>query len=443
MQKYLIIWLGEVASTLGSGLTSFALGIWIYEQTDSVSLLSWNMLAYILPNLLFTPVAGVIADRWNRKWVMVLGDAGVALTTLIVFLLVTTGNLRIGYIYILTAVGSTLGALQWPAYSAAIPLIVPKQHLGRASALTQASEGLAEMVSPMLAGSLYVVSAVGLKGILFIDFATFIFSTVTLLIVRIPRHKRTAENGEMRNQTILHDMRLGWRYITARPGFLGLMIYFALLNFFEEFMYPLAQPLLFETASPDQAGTAMSQMAVGMFVGIAVMGVWGGPKRRIHGILIPGILSGLVIAAAGLRPSLTLITIAGFGYYALLPIIEGSDQALWQTKVAEDIQGRVFAMQSLIASSIQPLALLLAGPLADQIFEPAMNEHGLLAGSVGRIIGVGPGRGIALLIIILGILSALAAFAAYLHPRIRRVEDEIPDAITNIEAHTEATSYGI
>jgi DHA3 family macrolide efflux protein-like MFS transporter len=171
-----------------------------------------------------------------------------------------------------------------------------------------------------------------------------------------------------------------------------------------------------------------------MFIGIAVMGIWGGPKRRIRGILIPGMVSGLVIASAGLRPSLTLITVAGFGYYALLPIIEGSDQALWQTKVAADMQGRVFAMQSVIVSSIKPLALLLVGPLADRVFEPALSQHGLLSGSVGQIIGVGPGRGIALFITILGVISAGVSLAAYLHPRVRRVEDEIPDAQITVEA---------
>jgi DHA3 family macrolide efflux protein-like MFS transporter len=435
MRKYLIIWVGEVASIVGSALTSFALGVWIYERTDSVSMLTLNMLAYVLPNLLFTPLAGVIADRWHRKWVMVMGDAGVALTTLIVFLLIASGNLRIGYIYVLTAASATFGTLQWPAYTAAIPLIVPKQHLGRASALSQAGQGLGEMLSPLIAGSLYVMDSVGLRGILLIDFATFVFSTAMLLIVPIPRHKRIvdAEAGT-HNPSVLREMRTGWRYIAQRPGLLGLLIYFAVLNFFGEFMYPLAQPLLLQTASPDAAGAAMSKMAVGMFVGVAVMGIWGGPRRRIRGILIPGILSGLVIATAGLRPSLTLITVAGFGYYALLPIIEGSDEALWQTKVDADVQGRVFAMQGVIGSSIRPLALLLAGPLADGIFEPALAENGLLAHSVGRVIGVGPGRGIALFITILGLLSAVVSLAAYLSPRVRRVEQEIPDAQMIVEA---------
>jgi DHA3 family macrolide efflux protein-like MFS transporter len=433
MQKYLIIWVGEVASIVGSALTSFALGVWIYERTDSVSMLTLNMLAYVVPGLIFTPLAGVIADRWNRKWVMVMGDAGVALTTFCVFLLVTSHNLRIGYVYVLTAVSATFGTLQWPAYTAAIPLIVPKQHLGRASALSQAGEGLGETLAPLIAGSLYVMDSVGLRGILLIDFATFVFSTTMLLFVPIPHHlpatdPETQPEAENHKNSLVEDIRVGWRYIAQRPGLLGLLVYVALLNFLAEFMYPLAQPLLLQLASPDAAGSAMSKMAVGMFIGIAIMMIWGGPKRRIRGILIPGVISGLVIATAGLQPSLLLVTAAGFGYYTLVPIIQGSDEALWQTKVAADVQGRVFAIQGVIESSIRPLALLIAGPLADGVFEPALAKNGLLAGSVGQIIGVGPGRGIALFITILGVLSAVVALLAYLNPRVRHLEDEIPDA---------------
>jgi len=428
----MIIWVGEVASTVGSALTSFALGIWIYERTGSVSMLTFNMLAFVLPNLLLTPFAGVIADRWNRKWVMVLGDAGVAVMTFIVFLLAAADNLRIGYIFLLSAGASVFGSLQWPAYAAAIPLIVPKQHLGRAGALSQVGEGLAELAAPLIAGSLYVMPGVGIEGIVLIDFATFIFSTITLILVPIP-HRHRGETGQKKTSA-LQEIRLGWQYIAQRSGLLGLIVYFTILNFLLEFMYALAQPLLLETASPDQAGEAMSIVAAGLLVGIAVMAIWGGPQRRVHGILISGVLSGVVLSVAGLRPSLTLITVAGFGYFALVPIIEGCDQALWQTKVAEEVQGRVFALQDVITSSIKPLALLLAGPLADGVFEPALSERGLLAGSIGRVIGTGPGRGIALFIIILGLLSTGVSLAAYLYPRIRRVEDEIPDAPIPVEA---------
>ncbi|MBI5958316.1 MAG: MFS transporter [Chloroflexi bacterium] len=427
MRKYLWIWVGQVASTVGSALTSFGLGVWIYQKTGSVSLFSLNLLAYAVCGLLVMPFAGVIADRANRKWVIVLSDSGAGLITLAAFILTVNDWLQVWHVYMLTGAGVMFSTFQWPAYKAMIPQLVPKQHLGRASALSQAGEGIAELAGPLVAGSLYVSSSVGLKGILFIDFVTFLFAVVVLILVPVTRHTRTAAI-EGKPSSMRGDMKQGWQYITQRPGLVGLLVYFVFFNFFLELVYPLAQPLLFEIASPAAAGQVMSQMAVGMFIGVTIMGIWGGPKRRVNGILIAGMIGGASVALVGLRPSLLLITIGGFGYYALPPIAQGSSQALWQTKVAQDMQGRVFAIQSAITYSVRPLALLIAGPLADQIFEPAMQPGGLLAGSLGPIFETGPGRGIGLLITVLGVLSALVALAAYFYPRIRQVEDELPDA---------------
>ncbi|HEX2906502.1 MAG TPA: MFS transporter [Phototrophicaceae bacterium] len=428
MRKYLIIWFGEVVSTVGSALTSFALGVWIYERTGSVSLFSLNLLVYAVLGLAMMPLAGVAADRWNRKWVMLVADAGLGVVTLVVFLLAASDQLQIWHVYCLTGVSAALGTFQWPAYKALIPQIVPKAQLGRASGLSQVGDALAELFGPTVAGSLYVLSGVGLNGILLIDFVTFLFATAILLLVSIPRQTITLPAGQKR-ASVFQDFHQGWLYITERPGLVGLLVYFLIFNFFLELIYPLALPLLYQVGMPDAAGQAMSIMAVGMLVGIAGMGVWGGPRRRIHGILIPGILSGLAIAVAGLQPSLVLITLGGFGYYALLPISQGSDQALWQTKVAPEVQGRVFAIRSAITYSVRPLALLLAGPLADNLFEPLMSAGGGLAGTFGPIFGVGPGRGLGLLITLLGLLSAAAALSAYFFPRIRRVEADLPDVV--------------
>lgn len=425
MRKYLIIWVGEVASTVGSALTSFAMGVWIYERTDSVSLFSFNLLVYAVVGLAVMPLAGVAADRWNRKSVIVLGDTGAGLASLAFFLLTATDQLEVWHIYVLTGVSSAFGAFQWPAYKAMIPMIVPQRHLGRASALSQAGDGLAELLGPLVAGSLYVMTGVGLKGILLIDFVSFVMATLILIMMPIPRQPRTETKAQ---QSMFQDFRHGWQYLTQYPGLVGLLVYFVLFNFFLELIYPLALPLLYEMASPDVAGEAMSKMAVGMFVGIVLMGIWGGPRRRIYGILIPGMLSGLSIAMMGVRPSLTWIIVGGFGYYALLPIIQGCNQALWQTKIRHDMQGRVFAIQSALVVSVRPVTLLLAGPLADHVFEPLMMHDGLLSDSLGPLFGVGSGRGIGLLITILGLLSALVALAAYFSPQIRGVEEAIPDA---------------
>lgn len=161
------------------------------------------------------------------------------------------------------------------------------------------------------------------------------------------------------------------------------------------------------------------------------MSLWGGPKRRIYGILGANLLMGAVLFLAGLPPSTFILGAAAFLFFFSSPITNGCSQAIWQSKTAPDVQGRVFAVRRMIAWASLPFAYLAAGPLADRIFEPLMAEGGLLADSVGQIIGIGVGRGIGLIFIILGFIILFAVLAAYLNPRLRRVEIELPDLIAD------------
>jgi hypothetical protein len=174
-----------------------------------------------------------------------------------------------------------------------------------------------------------------------------------------------------------------------------------------------------------------------MLVGTLVMSVWGGPKRRIHGVLAFLMIGGVFISLFGFSPSITLLAAAGFGVMFTMPIVNGSSQAIWQSKVAPDVQGRVFAVRRMIAMSMTPLAYIAAGPLADRVFVPLLLEGGALVNTVGRVIGVGPGRGTGFMFIVIGALSVLVAAAGYLNPRVVYVEDELPDAMPSSEVSTE------
>lgn len=426
MTVFLIIWVGQLISTLGSGLTGFGLGVWLYQETGSVTLFALNSLAFTLPSLIVTPFAGALADRWDRRWLLILSDTGAGLSTLIVYLLFSSGQLEVWHIYLLTAFASVFTAFQWPAHTAATTMLVPKEQLGRASGLTQLGQAISQLASPAIAGALIVTA--GLQSIILIDFITFLFAVLTLLVIRIPR-PATTKSGEEGKGSIFSEAAYGWKYIRSRPGLMGLMLYFAVVNFFFGMIGPLFLPLMLNMTTADKVGYASSIMGVGMLVGTVVMSAWGGPKRRIHGVLGFGLSTGVFLALSGLRPSLTLITAAAFCLMFGMPILNGSSQALWQSKVAADVQGRVFAIRRLIAQSMTPLAIILAGPMADSVFEPLMNEGGGLADSVGPIIGVGPGRGSALLFIIMGLLMIATSIAAYSNPRVRLVEDELPDVV--------------
>lgn len=441
MLKYLIIWFGQVASAIGSSLTSFALSLWIYEETGSVSLFAINLLAYNIPSLLTKPIGGVLADRWHRKWLILGGDTGAAVMTIFVFILTANNQLHIWHIYLLTASSAIFTSIQWPAYMATIPLLVPKDQLGRASGLSQVGDAVGQLLGPLIAGSLYIMSGVGIQGILFIDFVTFILAALTLIFIPVPLHKGTQEIrvtdlqsrqgmvGTLRKEArqMVSEMKLAWRYVRERQGLFNLLLYFAAINFLEEFMYPLAQPLLFEIAEPDKVGQAIFIMALGMVLGLALMTIWGGPRRRMYGILLPGILAGIALSLLGLRPSLEVMIVGGFLYFFTLPIIEGCDQVIWQTKVAEEMQGRVFALNGMIATMLNPLALIMAGPLSDYVFEPLLQPDGMLASSVGSIVGVGDGRGIGLFIVLIGLMSSALSAAMWFNRSLRTLEDTLPD----------------
>lgn len=432
MKVFGIIWSGQLVSTIGSGLTGFALGVWIYVQTGSIVLFALNILAFTLPGVLLSPLAGVIVDRWDRRRVMILSDSGAGLSTLFVALMLASGQLEVWHVYLATAFSSAFSSLQWPAYSAATTMLVPKEQLGRAAGMVQIGQAISQLLSPALAGALFVVT--GLWSIILIDFATFAFAVLTLLFVRIPSPKSSTEDkaGKL---PLREELTYGWRYIRARSGLMGLLIYFAGINFFLGMIGPLITPMMLDLTTPDEMGRAISIAGVGMLIGTLVMSAWGGPKRRVIGVVGFGALSGLAFSLVGLRPSIPLITVAGFGFFFVLPILNGSSQALWQSKVPPDVQGRVFAVRRMIAQSMSPLAIIIAAPLAENVFDPLMAEGGPLASSIGQIIGVGPGRGTGLLFILLGMLVVVISALAYAHPRIRLVEDELPDII--IEAKDE------
>jgi len=426
MRTFFVIWSGQLVSTIGSGLTGFALGVWIYQETGSVTLFAMNMLAFAVPNLLVSPFAGALVDRWDRRWVMIMSDTGAGLATLSIALLYMTGNLAVWNIILATAFNSAFSTFQWPAYSAVTTLLVPKEQLGRAGGMVQIGEAISQLLAPAAAGALFVT--IGLGGVIAIDFATYLFAVSTLLVVRVPKPERS-EAGVEGQGSIWKEALYGWTYISARTGLLGLLLIFAATNFFTGLIEPLIMPMIMDMTSAVVLGYVVSIVGLGMLLGTLVMSAWGGPRRRIHGVLGFSMLTGLFTSLLGISPLIPVMTVAGFSLMFTLPIINGSSQAIWQSKVDADVQGRVFAVRRMIAWSMMPLAYIVAGPLADRLFRPMLLEGGALADSVGQLIGVGPGRGTGFMFIVVGAISIIVAALGYLNPHVRNVEDELPDAI--------------
>ena len=430
LRTFLIIWIGQLISVIGSGLVGFGVSVWLYEQTGNATPIALTALANTLPRVLLSPAAGSVADRMNRRMVMILADTGAALMTLIMAILLFTDRLEVWHLYTLAGISSAFGTFQEPAYSASVTMIVPKKHLVRAGGMRQMGSAVQAILIPLLAGLLYV--AVGLRGLILIDFLTYFFAIGALLFVRIPQPEFIeTDQDEGARSTMLRDAAFGWHYLRERPGLLILLFYYAVVNFFLNLSGVLTVPLVLSFGSPADMGLVQMAGGIAMLAGGILMSAWGGPKKRlVPWVIITISLNSFGYLLFGLLPFTWGAMLASFVVLFFIPISASLSQAVWQTKVSPGVQGRVFAIRGMIAYSIIPIANLSAGPLADRVFEPLMAANGALGQSfIGDWIGTGPGRGIGLIYLGSAVFLWLVSLLAYANPRLRELESEIPDAI--------------
>ncbi|MEJ2757778.1 MAG: MFS transporter, partial [Anaerolineales bacterium] len=399
MITFLVIWVGQFISLVGSGLTGFGLSVWVYTQTGQATPMAITALAYNLPRILISPIAGSIVDRFNRKLIMVLADTSAFFITVAYGVLIYTDSLQVWHIYLLAAISSAFGSFQEPAYRASITMMVPKKQLARAAGIQQVGSAMQMILVPVLAGVLY--GLIGFRGIIIIDIATYFFAIGALIWAHIPQPEQVTDTGSEK-RSMLSDALFGWRYLKERPGLITLLLYFAVVNFFLSLSNVLSAPLVLSFGTSTEMGFVQMAGGAAMLIGGLVIGAWGGPKtKRIWGVILTIFLSGFGFFIMGLRPNAWVIGVGQFVFLIFIPIAAALSQAVWQVKVPADIQGRVFAIRAMISASIIPLANLLAGPLADRVFEPMMQTDGALSESfLAGLLGVGQGRGIAVLYLI-------------------------------------------
>lgn len=433
MKTFGTIWIGQLVSLLGSGLTSFALGIWALERSNSVTQYTLIILSASLPAIVVAPFAGALVDRWDRRKVMLITDIGPGIITLVYALLLWKGEMQVWHIYIGAAINSVFSTFQWPAYISAITMLVDKKQYGRVNGMLEFGQAGTTIAAPALAG--LMLSVVNIWGVLLVDFATFLFAAATLLLVRIPRPEVSPE-GRKAKGSIWREAGYGWTFIRERPGLFNLLLFFAVVNFALCACGVAIVPMVLAfTGSKAAVGTIMSLVGIGMLIGGAIMTATGGPRPRIYGVLGVGLLISVCFVLVGLKPSLFLVGAGVLLWYIGLPIQNGSSTAIWQSKTPPDVQGRVFAMRRMIAQFTTPIGDFSAGPLADRVFIPLLMPGGALADTaVGRLVGVGPGRGIGLMFLTMAAIPGLAAIWGLLNPRVRNVETELPDAPKKVAA---------
>jgi MFS transporter, DHA3 family, macrolide efflux protein len=427
MSIFTIVWLGQLVSILGSSLSNFAMDVWVYQRNGSVTELSFLILFTTLPLVIVSPVAGVLVDRWDRRWVMIISDTGAALSTLTIALLLISGQIQTWHICLATAVSSSFTTFQWPAYRAATTLLVGKKNLGRAVGMIEFAQAVGKLIAPVLGGIL--LGIVQLSGIIILDLSSFVFSVIILLLVRFPRHQALEKSRENNKLSLLKEAVDSFHYLTVHGGLMPLLFLLASNNFLLGIVQVLAYPLILSFASPSQLGTILSVGGVGMVIGSILMGGWGNGRQDYIKILFCFmLLDGLALMFAGFSPATIPFGVATFLFFLGSPLINGSVQVIFQKKVPPNMQGKIFSFTAAISGSCLPPAYLIAGPLADRVFEPLMTTNGLLAETIGQLIGTGSGRGIGLMFIVLGTLNILVTIIAYQYAPLRLLEDRLPDA---------------
>jgi MFS transporter, DHA3 family, macrolide efflux protein len=424
-RTFLTMWLGQSVSSFGSRLTIFAFGIWLYRETGLATPLYLTALAGFLPGVLLAPLAGVLVDRFDRRHVMLWVNTVHTLVTLAQFVAISSGLISLPLILVLLAISSCAETFQFPAESSSISVLVPKEQLGQANGLYSVSGGIGDLLAP-LAGA-FLLSSIGISGILLMDLASFVFEFVTLFLIRIPKPS-TSSLGAAMSGGVLAQAREGFRFITARPGLLSLLITFTGVNFILGLVQQLQVPLvLSRSTDPNAVGFVASSFGVGVLLGGVYMTTTGGVRPRVHGVFAGNGLVGIFgTMLFGLSQTVPVWMLANFCAGFLLPVLNGSSQSIWQQKTPTDIQGRVFTARRQIAQITSPLAFLIAGPLTDLVFKPLFSSPA--ANSWAWILGGSNGRGYAAMFVLFGAILAVWSFSGYLRPAARNVERDVADA---------------
>jgi len=445
MTAFTIILVGQVLSLLGTAVSQFGLSLWVYDQSGMATPMTRIAFWFTLPLIVFTPVVGVMVDRANRKLMMMLSDLAAAFTTLVVLILYMSGNLEIWHLYVTAFISGTFQGFQWPAYSAAISTMLDKKDYTRAGAMMDMAGNSSAIFAPMLAGallgplSLWMMRRMpdlaarasgepGLTALLVLDLISAAFAIGTLLFVHIPQPVRS-ESGRRAEGGFFHQAMFGFRYILERPSLMGLQLVFLFGNLFLTLGFMVRDPMILARTGSDKLifGSIQTAGATGGIVGGLALSAWGGFRRRVHGVLIGWALAGLAVLATGLSQALVPWLITSFITAMFTPLINSSNQAIWQSKVPPDVQGRVFASRRLIAWIVTPLSQLIAGPLADKVLEPLLAQPETASGPLAGLFGTGPGAGMGLQLGVAGALAALVGLGGYAFTAVRDAETRLPD----------------
>lgn len=414
--KFLLLWSGELVSAIGGGLTSFGLGVYVYQQSGMASHVSFVMLLAFLPSFLLSAPAGVLADHYDRRILMILGDSLSAIGPLFILFFLWDGEAAFWQICLGVTISSVFSSLLEPAYRATVTDLLTEEQYTKASGFVQLAGSAKYLVSPVLAGLLMKVWDIRL--LLILDICTFFVTVTATLAVR----KGLAAKPQTETVSFAASFKDGWKAISQNKGVMTLVLVGAVVTLCLGFIQTLASPMILSFSDSGALGSIQSLAAIGLLVSSLLLGIFSIKKDYVKILCSSLFCAGVFMALFGFRENLILITVAGFLFFSMLPFANMSIDYLLRTNINNEFQGRAWGLVGLISQLGYVFAYGFSGLLADHLFTPLLQENGRLSKSVGSVLGTGNGRGSGFLIIIAGILLCIASVLLYQFKSIQRLE---------------------
>lgn len=415
--SFMLLWSGELISAIGSGITSFGLGVYVFNVTGKASAMTLVTLLAFLPSLLLSAFAGVLADRYDRRLLMIIGDSFSAIGLVYILVCMLFGDVGLWQICVGVTISSVFSSLMEPSYKATVTDLLTPDEYAKASGMVQAAGSAKYLISPIIAGALLAVSDI--KLLLIIDICTFFVTVTTTLVVR----NGLAAKPSQKHDSFLTEFKIGWAALNAKRGVMVLVILASIITFFIGFIQTLSTPMFLAFTNTSTLGIAETICASGMLATSILIGVLAIKKGYVKMLAISLFGAGLFMGVFGLRENVVLICVSGFLFFAMMPFANTALDVLVRNNIENSVQGRAWGLIGVISQLGYVAAYALSGVLADYVFTPMLVEDGVLADSVGKFFGTGVGRGTGLLISLAGVMLAVCAIVVICAKSVRKLEN--------------------
>lgn len=422
LRSFLILWITQSLSSLGSAMTNFAVVIWSYQQQGSALATALLMVCSYAPYVLLSMFAGALSDRWNKKVTMLASDSFAALCTVFVLLLLVTGKLQVWHLYLLNTFNGLMNTVQQPASDVSITLLTPKKYYQKVSGMRSFSQSLVTVLTPVLATA--ILSFTSIHFVIFFDLATFSIAFIGLLcFVKIPKIR---EQTTARQETILQSVKSGLQYLTDNRGILDLILFLAVINFTASIFSAALPAMLLSRTGGGEFALGMVNTATGIatMFGSLMVTILPPPKSRVNVIcnclLFSMSTENFILAFGRNTPIWCLGSVLG---WIFIPVMNANMDVLFRSKIPVNMQGRVYSARNTLQFFTIPLGYLWGGILVDRVFEPFMAAQQSLSSPWISLFGTGKGSGAAMLFFVIGVFGALSCLPFRADKHIWKLEE--------------------